>query len=122
MLETNQLEHDSIVKLYKNSMVTHGYHDTQFATQLTMLEKTPSLKLQYESMQCVGKSKHPAERCTKTADRTKGECSTGNKVPGGYREKHKNLKFSKIHTQKTRERERQLCNDMRSCVQQEERN
>ena len=68
----------------------------------------------------LGKSKHPA-RCTKTADRTKGECSTGNKVPGGYREKHKNLKFSKIHTQKTRERERQLCNDMRSCVQQEER-
>ena len=37
MLETNQLEHDSMVKLYKNSMVTHTYHDTQFATQLTML-------------------------------------------------------------------------------------
>ena len=49
-------------------------------------------------MQCVGKSKQPAERCTKTADRTKGECSTGNKVTGGYREKHKNLKFTKIHT------------------------
>ena len=66
MLETNQLEHDSMVKLYKNSMVTHSYHDTQLATQLTML-----LKLQYESMQCVGESKHPAERWTKTADRTK---------------------------------------------------
>jgi len=33
----NQLEHDSMVKLYKNSIVTPSYHDTQFATQLTML-------------------------------------------------------------------------------------